>query len=215
MLYEVITLKVTYGIAEYPTVKFKPELVWNWGQDNCLALDVTNTTDKVQKFYIRVDDDVTANGQSHSTVSVAEIQPNKTESIYMSFSSNTLDIGMRGVPSSGAGRNIGHGWGEKNLNTTNITEFQFWMMSNKSEATLIFDNIRVLPDPGSSLSYLDNIVDEFGQYNGLDWSGKVKSEQDLLDDKAQEAVELSSATSALTDVSKYGGWTVGGAKQFV
>lgn len=202
-------LQATYGIADFPSVVFIPNIPWDWGKDTCLTLDVTNPTDHVQTFYIRVDDDVSADGGNHSTVSIASIQPHTTEKIYMGFNPNSLDLGMRNFPPTGAGRNIGYGWGEKSLNLNHITKVVFWMMYNKAEATLIFDNIQVLPDPSVDTSHLDGIMNAFGQYAKEDWDGKVKSVDDLLESKTKELEALEAGNDNLPPTSQYGGWLDG------
>ncbi len=201
-------LRVNYDIADFPTVRFTPDRVWNFGRDVALSLDVTNPTDTPVALRIRVDDSTSADGSNHSTVSTITILPHDTQSMYLSYSQGSIDLGMRGLPPSGYGTNVGRSYGETVLDTTNITQFQFWLLYNLEEASLIFDNIKVIPDPNVDISYTDDTVDQYGQYTGLDWEGKVKNDQDLLDDKAQEAIELENGSS-LQNTNEYGGWLDG------
>ncbi|MBZ9536738.1 hypothetical protein KGR20_21495 [Cytobacillus oceanisediminis] len=201
-------LKVNYSDAEFPSVKFTAETSWNFGDSGAIAFEVTNPTDKEIAFYLRIDDDKSADGVKHSTVSSAAVaKPNSTQKFFMSLGSDVLDFGMRFLPPNPAGNQLGYGWGEKNLDSTHIVEFQLWQMYPKKESTLIFDNIKVISDPNTDLSYMDNLVDKYGQYTGLDWEDKVKSDQDLLDDKTEELSELSNSQQNAT--SKYGGWLNG------
>ncbi len=201
-------LKVDYKAADFPTVKFTAETPWSFG-GGALAFEVTNPTNEPVVFFLRVDDDKTADGVKHSTVSTGtSVKANSTSKFYMSFGSNALDLGMRFLPPNPAGNQLGYGWGEKSLNASNIVEFQIWQMYAKKPSTLIFDNIKVIPDPSSDLSYLDGLVDKYGQYTGIDWGGKVKSDQDLVNYKLQEAQQLASSQPPLA-TSKYGGWLNG------
>ncbi|MGG1639004.1 S-layer homology domain-containing protein [Paenibacillus sp. NRS-1760] len=200
-------LKVVYGAADFPTVKFTAATAWNFGMNKALAFEVTNPTDKDITFYLRIDDDKSADGVAHSTVSAAVAKANSTQKYFLSMGSEALDLGMRFLPPNSAGSQLGYGWGEKSLDTSHIVEFQMWQMYNKTESTLLFDNIRVIGDPNTDLSYMNDLVDGYGQYTGMDWKDKVHADQDLIADKQEEAVKLAAGQPVST--SKYGGWLDG------
>ncbi|MHA6483307.1 S-layer homology domain-containing protein [Paenibacillus sp. strain BS8-2] len=200
-------LKVIYGAADFPTVKFTATTAWNFGRNKALSFEVTNPTDKDISFYLRLDDDKSADGVAHSTVSAAVAKANSTQKYFLSLGSESLDLGMRFLPPNPAGSQLGYGWGEKSLNTSHIVEFQLWQMYTKQESTLLFDNISVIGDPNTDLSYMDDLVDGYGQYTGLEWDGKVHTEDDLLAAREEEADQLAGDKPLQT--SKYGGWLNG------
>jgi len=199
-------LKVVYHPAQFSNVKFIPENPWDWGVDNCLSLDVTNPSDEVLTFYVKVSDETDEN---KATVSIASIQPHSTQSIYMGFSPKSLDLGMRNFPESPAGTNIGYGWGKTSLNISHIYSFNFWMMDVVSDKTLYFDNIRVIPDPDKDISFLDGFINEYGQNSKIDWEGKIKKDSDLVKSRKREAKELKSDNDITSSRSQYGGWLDG------
>ncbi|OUS75699.1 hypothetical protein B1748_16495 [Paenibacillus sp. MY03] len=200
-------LKVVYAAADFPTVKFTATTPWQFGSGKALSFEVTNPTDKDITFYLRMDDDKSADGVAHSTVSAAVAKANSTQKYFLSMGSEALDLGMRFLPPNPAGSQLGYGWGEKGLDSSHIVEFQLWQMYTKQESTLLFDNIAVIGDPNTDLSYMDDLVDGYGQYRGLDWEGKVHTDGDFLADKKEEAAALASAKPLET--SKYGGWLNG------
>ncbi|MGG4035840.1 beta-galactosidase [Paenibacillus cisolokensis] len=201
-------LKVTYGIADFPTVKFTAETYWDFGEQSALSFEVTNPTNEDITFYVRMDDDKQADGVVHSMVSIGVAKANSTEKLFLSLSSDVQDIGMRFLPPNPAGSQLSYGWGEKSLNARHIVEFQFWQMYTSKESVLIFDNIQVISDPNSDLSYLDGLVDRYGQYTGMYWEGKVYTQEDLIEDKEQELKWLEE-TAPPIETSKYGGWLNG------
>lgn len=200
-------LKVNYNAADFPTVKFTAQKPWDFGVKSALSFEVTNPTDKVITFYLRIDDDPTADGSKHSTVTTIVAQPGKTDTVFFSLSSEALDYGMRNLPVTKAGRQLAYSWGEKDLNEHNIVQFQLWQMFITQGNSLIFDNIKIVPDPNSDLSSMNNLIDEYGQYTGLNWEDKVTSDADLTEDRISEEKVL--AASKPMKVSKYGGWADG------
>lgn len=200
-------LKVMYSVADFPTVRFTAMTPWDFGEQNALSFEVTNPSDKVITFYLRMDDDIEADGQSHSTVSTIVIQPNSTEHYFFSMGGESVDFGMKNLPVTDAGKQLSHSWGETSLNSGTITEFQLWQMYVTEASTLIFDDIEIIRDPNANLSVMDHMIDAYGQYTGLDWDGKVTSDEDLLADKEAERLTLGTSDKLVT--SRYGGWAEG------
>ncbi|WP_281888807.1 hypothetical protein [Paenibacillus sp. YYML68] len=200
-------LQANYAAADYPSVKFAPSTPWNFGSNKALSFQLTNPTNKDVTFYLRVDENVNSDGVNHSIVSTAVAKAGTTQNYFLSLGSNVLDFGMRFLPPTPAGTQMSYAWGKTSLNTSNIVSFQFWLLQPSTATTLVFDNINVVNDPNSDLSYMNGIVDKYGQYSKVNWTDKIKTDQDLINDKNAEAPTLTGAPPVAT--SKYGGWKNG------
>lgn len=200
-------LKVNYAVADFPSVKFAPTTPWSVGSGNAIAFELTNSTNKDITFYLRVDDSAQADGAKDSIVSQAVSKAGTTRQYFLSLSSAVLDLGMRFLPPNPAGLQMGYAWGDKSIDPANVVSLQFFQMYPSTATALVIDNLRVIQDPNSNLSYLNDIVDKYGQYTGASWSEKINSDQDLLNDKAEEALALNGSQPIAT--SQYGGWKNG------
>ena len=74
---------------------------------------------------------------------------------------------------------------------------------------MIFDNIKVLPDPAASTSYLTGIVDKYGQYTGRDWEDKIETDAELVSSVNKEKAWMQANPQDTSERSKYGGWSTG------
>ena len=200
-------LKVSYAEADFPAVKFTPEKPWNFGKNKALAFDVYNPTKNLATLYVRMDVKDPVTGEIKQTVNTTTVQPGEQASMFASYSKDSLDLGMRGLPPHPAGKNLGYGWGETSLELNNVVEVQFWMMYNKTPIDLIFDNVRIINDPNVDISYINDTVDAYGQYTGLDWAGKIKTDEDLVAHRKAEENEYASGRPEY--MSQYGGWAKG------
>jgi hypothetical protein len=200
-------LKVNYAVADFPSVKFAPATPWSVGSGNAIAFELTNVSNKDITFYLRVDDSAQADGVKDSIVSQAVAKAGTTNQYFLSLNSAVLDLGMRFLPPNPAGLQMGYAWGDKSINPANVVSLQFFQMYPSTATALVIDNLRVIQDPNSNLSYLNGIVDKYGQYSGASWSEKINSDQDLLNDKAVH--------SPLLQANTEGGRTVPSCKRQV
>ena len=51
---------------------------------------------------------------------------------------------MRELPPSPGGTPANYAWGKKDIDLTHITQITFWMLYNKQDTTLIFDDIKMI-----------------------------------------------------------------------
>ena len=65
-----------------------------------------------------------------------------------------------------------------------------WLYTPATASSLIFDNIKVEADPTLSPTYLDGIIDQFGQYTEKDWPTKIHTPADLVASKNAELQKL-------------------------
>ena len=203
-------LKVVYKEGKYPSVKFIPKkgTTWDFGENKALAFDVYNTTDDIIMLHTKMEAKDKVTGNVIETVNKVTIQPGEKASMFTGYSEDSLDLGMRGLPPHPAGKNLEYGWGAKSLDLTQVVGFQFWLYGNDSgEKAVIYDNIRFINDPNVDLSYTNDTVDEYGQYTGKDWSGKITCDADFETQKNNEAEDLANGKPEY--MSKYGGWAQG------
>ncbi|WP_413112206.1 beta-galactosidase [Thaumasiovibrio sp. DFM-14] len=217
-------IKVHYTTDEdYPTIKFsagKNGEAWDWSKygDVALAFDAKNVGDSGMQLFVRVDDALdeklggTATGAVNSRTGYVQIAANSEDKYYFTFKdlAEGLDSGMRGEPpkKSFSASQVIFGWGESELDLSNIVSVQLYMMNPQKEATLVIDNFSLIPNLSTDTTRYTSLLDEFGQYQEETWPEKVT---DVAQLKAQARVdkELLKSASLMDDRSKYGGWSKG------
>nr|WOC95092.1 beta-agarase [Vibrio sp.] len=217
-------LKVNYTTDDdYPTIKFSAGTsgkAWDWSTfgDVALAFDAKNPGDKGLQLFVRVDDDLDeklggkATGAAHSRTGYVQIPANSEGKYYFTFKdlAEGMDSGMRGEPpkKSFEANQVVFGWGENELDLSNIVSIQLYMMNPKEGATLVLDNLALIPNLSTDTTRYVGILDEFGQYIEEDWKEKIHSVDDLRV-KAKEDLKLLNTAKLLNDRSKFGGWSQG------
>ncbi|GLT15337.1 beta-galactosidase [Vibrio algivorus] len=218
-------LRVTYTTDDaYPTVKFsagnKKGQVWDWSHhgDAALAFDAKNLGESGVQLFVRVDDDLDeklggqSNGSAHSRTGYVQIAPNSDGTYYFTLKdlAEGLSSGMRGEPpkKSFAATQVVFGWGEGQLNPSNIVSFQLYMMNPTTTSELEFDNFRLIPNLSTDTERYVGLVDKFGQYTQEDWPLKVYDEQELKE-HGKEDLALAKSATLMPDRSKFGGWKEG------
>ncbi|SHH63071.1 Ig-like domain-containing protein [Clostridium grantii] len=210
-------LQVVYKKADWPGMYLRPKNIdnddttieyWDLGDDGCLSFDIMNPMDITQEICVKFDDETLSGGNSNSVVYKISVPANKKSSFYVSTGGELPELGMHTLPPSDAGTPASFGWGKKDINLNHITQITFWINSNKTEKTLLFDNIKVVPNLASDLTYMNNVIDQYGQYTKETWPGKVTSDQELIDSVDKENAILDAQIQAINDagnLSKYGG----------
>ncbi|MEN1677964.1 MAG: beta-galactosidase [Planctomycetota bacterium] len=120
------------------------------------------------------------------------------------------DHGMRDDPAAFAG--VGHKlllssakWGG---NIAQIKSVSLYVLDTASEDAVVFDNLRLAPNPTTPSGYLDGIVDRFGQSSRAEFDEKVRSEDELRVVAEEELAQLA-AGGPLADRGRFGGWRGG------
>lgn len=217
-------LQVAYSTqSDYPTVKFSAGTegqAWDWSSfgDAAVAFDITNPGDSGIQLFVRVDDAIDKNlggeatGAVHSRTGYAQIAPNSSGKYYFTLKDleQGLDSGMRGEPPEKAfdANQVVFGWGEKELDVSNIVAIQLYLMNPKQDATIAIDKISLIPNVSVDTSRYVGLLDEFGQYMEESWAEKVSSVAEL---KQQGKADLQLVNNAKLpdDRSKYSGWKQG------
>ena len=188
--------------TDWPNAKFDaPQAyqVTDWSTSGAIAVTLTNPMDRLVDVAFRIDDDATANGAVHCRQGHFELAAGQTETITMALASFP---GMRGSPPLTAS---GASFRSNNtaLNLEHMIAFQIFLPKPKSETTLILSKVELLPFTG-----LTAFVDQYGQYTGAEWPGKVYQEAELTARRAAEQDDLE-AHPGPADRDPWGGWTGG------
>ena len=202
-------MKVTYGIGLWPGFHLYADegKVWDFGTDSCLSFDVTNIMQHAVELCVKFDCSA-VNDVGQDAVCKVTIPAEKTIKVNTAASAMGAELGMLANPPSNAGVSAAYGWGTGVVDYSAIKHITFWLNGCAKETTLIFDNISVISDPNQDLesSYSD-LVDTYGQYNGIDHNNKIRSDEDFRTRKNAEEALLSDqlAQTMAREISDYYG----------
>ena len=205
-------LHVKYKASDWPGVKFLPKdsKAWDLGDNGAISFTVTNPGDKAQAFLIKLDEGkIEGSGDSSSVTFNANVGAGETITYNVAVGGEIPALGMATLPPNESGSLASYGWGKKDINLNHITQITLWEMYNKEENTLIFDDIEIITNPNTDLSYMDDILDEYGQYTKAEWENKVDSNDDITGDIDSENKLLDEQIKEIDEsgkYSKYGGY---------
>lgn len=209
-------LQVVYPARPiYKKVSFEPDVAWDVSElgDCCIALDIANLSDASAQLFMSLQD------EKQSVTAHVNVGAGKSGTFFYDLAgpNQALNPGITGWPGRQAGEVGGsdgmavpfqYAWGERVLDLSSLKHIGLYMKGNLTERALVFDNIRIVPNPGGDAADLKALVDEYGQYTGADWPGKAHSDQELGRQGRRESAELERAPP-LGDRSKFGGWSAG------
>jgi len=184
---------------------------WNWSSHGSMILSMTNPTAADETFYVRVDDDVTADGSKHCITASGTVRANATQMFYLSLTAPDIREagGMRAAPPT-ALSDLGEPLSCSGaIEPSHVVSFQIFRARPTAPAQIILHGIS-LSDQAATQS-LDRLVDQFGQYTRADWPGKVHEERDLASQMNVERADLQ-AHLGPAERDEWGGWT-GAPKQ--
>jgi hypothetical protein len=203
-------LQVVFGTHEsWPNITWRSpgDAGWDWSQYNAVVLTLANPGAENVSFHVKITDHG-EDGKKHDTQLSGNVPAGQTGRFYVSLEPRSLQqkSGMRALPPvvGDYGTCLGGG-----VEPGHIEELQIFRAMPTRPATLIIPSI-VLAGRSTKLD-LNGIIDRYGQYTRADWPGKVRSDADLLAQKAAEAADLE-AHPGPADRSSWGGWA-GGPRQ--
>ncbi|GGB10851.1 hydrolase [Agarivorans gilvus] len=206
--------------TDYPNVTFKEAYPWDWSeyQELSLAFDIDNQQNQDLQLFVRVDDAEdqrwggSADGVNNSLSAMVTLPANSSGSYYLPLKqlNQQINAGMTGLPPKPnyLAEAIKYGWGQRQLDLSNIVSFQLYLQQPKQDAHLQLKRLRLIPDLDSEQQGFAQIVDKFGQYTGYDWPKKVHSDEELRTMGHVAKLSLKSS-SAMPQRSKFGGWLEG------
>lgn len=194
-------LALQFQKAEWPNLCFTVSQ-GDWSGACGLEVELENPGVATVQFFIRVDDDPSADGVNHCITGNATIEPKKRIKYLMPVGKQPMDYGMRAFPpiSGAVWLNL---W-QAQLNSKTVCKWQIFLSSPKEPTALVLHSASLV---GNS-DLLSGIIDQYGQYAKGSWPGKVRTDADLKQAARIEADDVK-AKPVLADRNEYGGWTKG------
>jgi len=190
--------QVDFEAASQPSIEIVPESS-DFRPYGSLALDVTNPFGDPLSFVVQVEDAAGAKTSAHTALPLRA-----GESASFAFALNApppLQMGMRGEPAIPGFRLLAEDHHPVDL--SRIAVIRVYLHEPGKPRTMLLDNLRLAP----GVSY-DRIVDEYGQFAGEAWPGKLTGAAQFESRKAEEEAELKLHPD-LPDRDEYGGWASG------
>ncbi|MGJ8692316.1 MAG: beta-galactosidase [Thalassotalea sp.] len=197
--------KANYLVA----LTIAPTTPWDWSahENFSIAMDITSPIDESIHVYLEVED---ANGQLHRRSMNVAKQSSETYQVELDGYDLGIESGMRANPTGWQTdkKPFFYRWGGvKKIDLSAIKHIKLSAESLLSDRALVIDNIRLIQNPAYDESYLENLVDQYGQAINAEFAQKVHSDKELNQLKEAELNSLSAGLFA--DRSAYGGWKNG------
>ncbi len=200
-------LRIAYGNrADYPSVRFEPGRTGfsaDWSRAGTLAITVSNAGPEPFSLGLRIDSRAAPDRGRQAS---AEIPPGRDTRLLMPLDQGGAIVGMIGQPPRVAATP-----GDVNLalsgtpfDPSKIKSFQLFVAKPAQKHTILLKGIELLEAARPKIPF----VDRFGQFNGADWPGKLRREEELAARRDAEAAALA-RLGALPDRDTFGGWATG------
>jgi hypothetical protein len=193
-------LRATFQVVEWPNLSFNPPAPWDWSNAGGLALEVANPSSTPVTFGVRIDDDKAADGWNHSRSGQISLAPESLQTVVFQFGPDPMSLGMRALPPFANAISISVN-GAGTFDRSHVVALQLFLHQPGAPTSLVFGNLRTVAPRN-----LVGIVDQFGQYSGADWPGKVHSLHELQERSAKERASVAARPS---DRDRFGGWNDG------
>ncbi|MDU0354113.1 hypothetical protein RS130_09355 [Paraglaciecola aquimarina] len=201
------------GMVIRPTTPFD----WSEYRDFNLAFDLTNQGTESVQIDLTISD---KDGNAYTRGLVVPVGKTQTHYAKMdghdqkdpSWATKTefnFESGFRSNPVTWQSddKQVYSFWGKKRLNLAGITAISFNSKGLLSNREYTIDNIRLRQNPEMDETFLDGLIDQFGQNAKVDYPGKIHSEEELRQVTAAELSTLKGESMA--DRSKFHGWKNG------
>ena len=201
-------LLINFPLANYPNAYWSPGVgqFWNFANTPTLAIDLANPGTEPVNFNIRVDDDqpVWTPVPAHTLGAGAVLAAGASTTYFLDLAhaDDPMNHGMQAGPPVPARNGMTQLLGSGVINPAHVIGFQIFVHQPDSPKQLRVNAIRLLP--AATGDRYAGIVDQWGQYTGAEWPGKVHADADLKaafahPDQAPNPVPL----------DQYGGWLGG------
>ncbi|WP_442510467.1 beta-agarase [Novipirellula sp. SH528] len=197
-------LQLAAGHAtDWPGITLKPEgEYWDGSQYQQVSFDFTNLNDDAFELGLRIDN---VNGDSGNNFTVmTQVGPGESRTIsgklyntsYRFSTPLTLE-GMHASP------------GQSTVDPEKIVEVIIFLRQPREDHLFTIDNVRfeTLMTEVKPEDFLP-FIDEFGQFIHDDWPGKTHDQQELIDRREKEKLELE-AHAGPESFDRFGGWNDG------
>ncbi|WP_370980621.1 agarase [Agaribacterium sp. ZY112] len=206
-------LKIDFGATEYrPTATITTTEPWNWEQydEVHIAFDVHNTGKNSIQLYLELTnagDPEPIHGRRSASIGVGE---SGTYYGVIKGRFKDLETGLREQPAPWKSDETLLVWryGDKNMPLDQVTNISFFVRGNVLEKQVVIDNIRLRKNPTyNNSTYLEKLVDRYGQNAQQDYPIKISSDEELKAAADKELAELNQGL--MKDRSRFGGWKDG------
>ncbi|MGV2986428.1 beta-galactosidase [Vibrio sp. E150_011] len=189
--------------------------VWDWSllPAFSFAFDATNIGQRSTQLFINLFDH---KGQMHSRCATIPSQTNDTYLVELKGEflrgKTNFDSGLRSNPASfdTPFTYATWMWGLMNVDLTSIVKIELSIHGTLIDHDLVFDNFRLMLNPEPNPTFLEGVIDQYGQNRDASYSEKVTSDEDLLARTSRELQQLKEG--AMPDRGKFGGY-IGGKRQ--
>jgi len=201
-------LRICYGhTVDWPSIRFTTDALrysGDWSQKRYLAVTLTNPDDMPVAVGLRIDSSADRHRGRQSTIS---IDAGATIRWLLSIDADAGIIGMRGQPpiKSANDHDVISSINYPALNPEEITHFQLFMPRPQKNHTLLLRKVELIAFEHHQKRAF---VDQYGQYNGAQWPGKIYTDNDLKEIARTEAAFLAQ-NPMLPHYSRFGGWKDG------
>ena len=196
-----------------------PDTAWDWSEleDFNFAFDVAGTGSESVQIDLNMSD---ISGDGYTRGFVIPVGPattvygkmdghDQTQEDGTAINDFNFPSGLRANPETWEGddRQVYSFWGKKKLNLNGITSVTFAVSGNLTDREFTIDNIRLRPNPPKDPNFLVGVLDKFGQNAKVEYSIKVKTDEEL---RAIADAEIASLKGEpLPGRSKFHGWKDG------
>ncbi|MEO1246846.1 MAG: agarase [Pseudomonadota bacterium] len=205
--------------AHWSGIRLVPEKPWDWSnlRDFHFAIDIENTGEKSAQLYVSL---ASATGKAEDVMGNRAITANRSINVPAGQSGTyffvldgpvtKLETAKRENPPHWETDDEMFNWryGQKNMDLGSVAEIGLNVRGNISAKSLVVDNLRLRRNPEHDLSFLEGIVDEFGQNAKVDFPAKIHSLEELRQAANDELAALAES-GLMRDRSRFGGWKDG------
>ncbi|UCC67085.1 MAG: beta-galactosidase [Armatimonadota bacterium] len=204
-------LRITASEGRWSSVRFPAEGVWDWRGYTGVAVEVTNPGHRQVQVFLRVEnprEESTLRRRPPGNMTRMPVGAGETAIVALRFKTGDERQlwGMHAYPIID-GYPSGPASGEV-MDLAKIAAISVGIGRAEPGDEVLIDNLRLWGGPDSRAEQVTPFVDQYGQYALQDWSGKVKSDEDLAAQGEAEREELAH-TRPLPDRDEYGGWAAG------
>ena len=203
----------------WSAARLRPAEPWDWSDltDYHFAIDVENVGTESAQLYVAL---TKASGDADVFTGDRAVTANRSVNVAAGSSGTyffvldgpavNMQTGKRENPAHWETDDTMMQWrfGQKHMELDAVTEITLGVRGNITGKTLIVDNIRLRRNPEHDLSFLEGIVDEFGQNAKADYPIKVHSLDELKAAAETELAELAES-GLMPDRTRWGGWKDG------
>lgn len=213
-------LAIDYSAEGYWEVaKFKPETPWDWSahRDFNFALDITNAGEESVQLYVTLtsatgDIEVITGNRAMTANWAVNVAAGESRTFFFILDGPTteLNTAKRENPTPWETDDEMFYWryGNRDIDLGGVSEISLNTRGIIKPKSLVVDNIRLRKNPEHDLSFLEGVVDEFGQNAKVDYPTKVHSVEELKRAADKELAELADS-GLMPDRSRFGGWKDG------